>query len=190
MSLTRRNLLSAVTITGAAISFGPIAVAADREVIDARVKLALDELYRDVPGARDLAAEAKGMLVMPQVVKGGFIVGGSYGEGVLTINHPGRGYDGADAYYSVGAASVGFQAGVQSTSHVLFFLSDAALSRFQNSDGWEAGADAEVTLLDAGANIGVDTTSQSNPVVAIVFGEDGLLVGASLEGAKYSRIVR
>jgi lipid-binding SYLF domain-containing protein len=164
--------------------------AADREVIDARVKLALEELYREMPGARELAADAKGLLVMPKVVKGGFIVGGAYGEGALRVNMPGRGYAGNAEYYSVAAASIGFQAGLQETSHVLFFLTDRALEKFRASSGWEVGADAEITLLEAGANVGVDSTSFENPVVAVVFGEDGLLIGASLEGAKYSRIVR
>jgi len=190
MTQTRRQILIGLASASMALGAASLARAADRSVIDARVKLALEELFRDVPGARDLAAEAKGMLVMPSVVKGGFIVGGSYGEGALRINEPGRGYEGNAAYYSVAAASVGFQAGVQETSHVLFFLTDRSLSKFQNSDGWEAGADAEVTLLEQGANVGVDSTSQGNPVVAVVFGADGLLVGASLEGAKYSRIAR
>lgn len=187
---TRRGVIAAIAILAGTIVAPMTAEAADREAIDARVRLALEELYRDVPGARDLAAESKGMLIMPSVVKGGFIVGGSYGEGALRINHPGRGYAGNEEYYSVAAASIGFQAGVQETKHVLFFLTDRALEKFRSSDGWEAGVDAEVTVPDAGANIGVDTTSQSNPVIGVVFGEDGLMLGASLEGAKYSRIVR
>ena len=121
---------------------------------------------------------------MPDVTKGGFIVGGSYGEGALKI-----GGQTAD-YYSVAAASVGLQAGLQTTKHALFFLTDDALAKFQLNDGWEVGADAEVTVLDEGANLGVDTTSYKNPVVAVVFGQSGVLAGASIEGAKYSLIRR
>jgi len=161
-----------------------MAAAADRDVIEAKVSLAFRELYDTVPGARELAGRAKGVLMMPDVTKGGFIVGGSYGEGALKI-------DGQTAdYYSVAAASIGLQAGLQSSKPALFFLTDAALKKFHAKDGWEVGADAEVTVLDSGANLGVDTTSYQNPVVAVVFGQSGILAGASIEGAKYSLIKR
>jgi len=189
MPLSRRRALAALCLSAAALAIPGPAPAAEREVIDARVNLALEELYSDVPGARDLAREAAGILVMPKVVKGGFIVGGAYGEGALRVR-TGDGYTGNVAYYSVAAASLGLQAGVQETSHVLFFMTPKALERFRNASGWEAGVDAEITVLEQGANIGVDTTSHANPIVAIVFGADGLLLGASLEGSKYSRIAR
>jgi len=125
---------------------------------------------------------------MPSVVKGGFIVGGSYGEGALRYV---EGYEApAAGYYSVAAASVGLQAGVQSSSHVLFFMTDEAVENFRRSDGWEVGADAEVTFPDAGLNLGVNSTLLQKPIIGVVFGQDGFLVGASLEGSKYSPIAR
>ena len=191
MTITRRRALGALAaVTATAALPGPPARAADAAVIDARVNLALGRLWSEVPSARDLASRAKGMLVMPDVIKAGFIIGGAYGEGALRLNDPVEGYEKHAGYYSVGAASVGLQIGAQSTSHVLFFMTDAALAKFRNADGWEVGADAEVTFPDAGLNAGVDTTSFEKPVIAVVFAEDGLLVGASLTGAKYSPIQR
>ena len=163
--------------------------AEDRAIIDARVRMALQTMFRQLPNTKVLAPRAKGMLVMPDVLKGGFLLGGSYGEGALLLNR--GGYDGAAAeYYSVAAASLGLQAGVQTTSHVLFFMTDAALKSFQRADGWEIGADAEVTFPEAGLNFQVNSTLLEKPLIGVVFGQDGFLVGASLEGAKYSRIVR
>jgi lipid-binding SYLF domain-containing protein len=186
--LSRRNLLItslAGALGAAAIASSPLpATAADRDVIEAKVSLAFRELYDSVPGSRELAGKAKGVLMMPDVTKGGFIVGGSYGEGALKIN--GQTAD----YYSVAAASLGLQAGLQSSKHAVFFLTDEALQKFQTTDGWEVGADAEATVLDSGASLGVDTTSYQNPVVAVVFGQSGILAGASIEGAKYSLIRR
>ena len=192
MTITRRHalrVLAAVTATAAILPDLP-ALAADAATIDARVKVALDRLWADVPNARDLASQARGMLVMPDVVKGGFVLGGAYGEGALRLNDPMQGYEKKGGYYSVGAASVGLQIGVQSTSHVLFFMTDEALAKFQRADGWEIGADAEVTFPDKGLNAGIDSTSFEKPVIGVVFAEDGLLIGVSLEGAKYSRINR
>jgi len=188
-ALTRRSILAATLALPAALA-GPPAEAATRETIESRVNLALGRLWSEVPGARELASRAKAMLVMPSVVKGGFILGGAYGEGALRINDPEIGYERTAGYYSVAAASIGLQAGIQKTSHVLFFLTDQALAEFQRADGWEIGADAEVTVPDKGMNVGVNTTEFEKPIVGIVFGEDGLLLGASLEGAKYSPIVR
>ncbi|MEM6488487.1 MAG: YSC84-related protein [Pseudomonadota bacterium] len=191
---TRRDALRVTLAASAAVALPAalapsLAAAADAAVIERRVDLALNELYADVPGARELAGRSLGVLVMPKVVKGGFIVGGSYGEGALRLN-PGDGLGTTVQYYSLGSASVGFQAGLQESSHALFFLSRNALEKFRRSDGWEAGADAEVTIISAGANLGIDSTVTQQPVVAFVFGQGGLLAGASIEGAKYTRIIR
>jgi lipid-binding SYLF domain-containing protein len=163
------------------------ALADDREIIDARVNLALGRMYANVPDSRTLSARARGMLVMPSVLKGGFLLGGAYGEGSLLLNSAERGYEPpAAGYYSVAAASVGLQAGIQTTSHVLFFMTDQALAKFRAAQGWEIGADAEVTFPEKGLNAQTNSTVLNQPVVALVFGGDGLLIGASLEGAKYS----
>jgi lipid-binding SYLF domain-containing protein len=190
MTITRRHALGALAaVTATAVTSLP-ALAADAATIDARVNLAMGRLWSEVPSARDLASRAKAMLVMPKVVKGGFIIGGAYGEGGLRMNDSLEGYEKKGGYYSVGAASFGLQIGVQSTSHVLFFMTDQALAKFRSADGWEVGVDAEVTFPDKGLNAGIDSTTFEKPVIAVVFAEDGLLVGASLAGAKYSPIAR
>ena len=183
MSIRRREALG----FGAAVLFaaaaGRPAAAVEAEVIDNRVDQALEEL-KLVNGAPGLMERARGVLIMPRVVKGGLIVGGAYGEGALRV-------DGATVgYYSVAAASFGLQAGVQTTKQALFFMTDAALERFRGADGWEVGVDAEVTVPGNGLNVGVDTTTERSPVIGVVFGQDGFLAGASLEGAKYSPISR
>lgn len=180
---TRRALIVAATAACAVTAAGPAAAASARE-IDADVDAAIRKLYDSVPGAKDLAALAKGMLIMPDVIKGGLIIGGSYGEGALRVGGA------TDGYYSVAAASVGYQIGVQSTSHALFFMTDEAMERFRASQGWELGADAEFTVPGDGISLNLDSTSVRTPVIAVIFAQDGLLAGASLEGAKYTRINR
>jgi lipid-binding SYLF domain-containing protein len=152
--------------------------------IDAKVDRALAQMFRTVPGAEDLASQARGMLVMPDIVKGGFLIGGAYGEGALRID--GR----TEGYYSLAAASVGLQLGVQSSKQALLFMTDEALAQFRNADGWVAGVDAEVTIPGDGVHTGLTTKTNRPPVIAIVFGQDGVLAGASVSGAKYSRISR
>lgn len=188
MRLSRRQALAGLAAIPAAHALP--ARAEDGAVIDARVNIALDNLRRKVPASEDLKAQAKGILVMPDVFKGGFIIGGAYGEGALRINDGTGSYGATAGYYSVAAASVGFQAGLQQTSHALFFLTDEALAGFRATDGWEIGADAGVTFPDKGLNVGVDSTTYDAPIIGFVFSEDGLMLGVSLEGSKYSRITR
>lgn len=188
--LNRRSLLAAtasLAVVGLAVR--DPAQAATRTVIDNRVRVALDQMYAQLPDTRDLASRARAMLVMPSVLKGGFIFGGAYGEGALLLGAQGLQAPPA-GYYSVASASVGLQIGVQSTRHVLFFMTDEALERFRRTDGWEVGADAEVTVPDNGMTLQLNSTLLNKPIIGIVFGQDGFMLGASLQGAKYSPIVR
>ena len=181
-SLTRRTLFAASLILPVAAA-SAVSAASAREIQD-NVTFAESVLYQTIPDAKELTAKARGVLIMPDVVKGGFIVGGSYGEGALKIGGA------IDSYYSVAAASIGYQIGVQKTSHALFFMTQSALENFQNASGWELGADAEFTVPGDGASINVDSTSLKSLVILVIFAQDGLLAGASLEGAKYTRVTR
>src|SRR5690242_8825611 len=112
--------------------------ASERAKIDADVKEAVANLYKTVGGSKELAAKSKGMLVFPSVYKAGLGVGGQYGKGALLINQR------PVAYYSTAAASFGFQAGAQARSLVFMFMTDEALKKFRNSQGWDVGGDATV----------------------------------------------
>jgi lipid-binding SYLF domain-containing protein len=183
MDIDRRAALVAVAGVAVAAVARP-ATAATAQEIETRVDKAIEELIATVDGADQLMETARGVLIMPNVVKGGLIVGGAYGEGALRVQGATVGY------YSVAAASFGFQAGVQTTKQALFFMTDSALQGFRNSSGWEVGADAEVTVPGDGLAAQVNTTTGRRPIIGVVFGQDGFLAGASLEGAKYSPITR
>ncbi len=151
--------------------------------IDARVDSTLNYLYSRYPNMRSLAEKSTGMLVMPLVTEAGLGIGGGYGRGALRIN------DSTVDYYSATKGSVGFQIGGQQFSHVLFFMTDHALAHFRRSSGWAAGADVEYVVKDEGGNLRAETTTSVAPVVAVIFGQAGLMAGASLEGVKYTRII-
>ncbi|MCZ7677202.1 MAG: YSC84-related protein [Roseovarius sp.] len=151
--------------------------------IDARADATLDYLYSTYPATREIADKATGLLVMPLVTEGGFIVGGGYGRGALRVG--GVTVD----YYSATKGSFGLQIGAQQYAHVLFFMTEESLSRFRRASGWVAGADVEYVFSDQGGNLRADTVTTTAPVVAVVFGQAGALVGATLEGKKYTRII-
>ncbi len=131
---------------------------------------------------RPSPAEAKGVAIFPDIIKGGLGIGAETGDGVLRVGGK------SVAYYNTSAASIGLQIGGQSYSQVLMFLTDEALAGFRDSSGWEAGADGTITVLQTGASGSIDTTNIADPVVGFVFGESGLMAGASLAGSKYTKL--
>lgn len=150
--------------------------------IDARVDATRDYLFGRYPGTRDLAAKSFGVLYIPLITEAGFGFGGAFGRGALRIN------DVTVDYYSATRATFGFQIGAQQYAHALFFLTDAALADFRRSSGWAVGADVRYALPEQGASLGKETT-EINPVIALVFGQSGLIAGATLAGVKYTRII-
>lgn len=151
--------------------------------IDARADTTLNYLYNTYPNTQTLASNSSGILVMPLVTEAGFGFGGGYGRGALRVG--GTTVD----YYSATKGSVGLQIGAQQFAHVLFFMTDDALSKFRRSSGWVAGADVEYVFNDYGENLRTDTTTVTSPVIAVIFGQAGALAGISLEGMKYTRII-
>jgi len=159
-----------------------MASAASATVIEAEVNGAVRQFFAEYPAGRELASKAAGMLVFPDIKKGGFIIGGEYGEGALRIG--GR----TSGYYSSASASIGFQAGIQSRSQIILFMTQRSLDKFTRSNGWEAGIDANVTVIEQGASGRTSTRIDDKPVLAYIFGESGLMAGVSLEGTKIERI--
>ena len=161
---------------------GSAAVAASAEEIDIKVDATLERFKEDVGGANEFLANAKGVLVFPSVIKAGLIVGGEHGTGALRVGGKSIGY------YSTTAGSIGLQAGAQSKSVVIVFLTDKALSDFQAADGWEAGVDGNIALAEWGAGDSASTVSAKDPIVGFVFGNKGLMLDVSLKGSKYNKL--
>ncbi|MGN6667757.1 MAG: BPSL1445 family SYLF domain-containing lipoprotein [Trinickia sp.] len=175
--------LAGCTTTPLSTSGTPDANAGRRATIDADVEATLTRLYATVQGSRELVARASGVLVFPSVISAGFWVGGQYGKGALRVGGQTSGY------YSLTAGSFGLQIGAQSKAIVMLFMTQAALDQFTSSQGWAAGVDATVAVVNVGANGNVDTSTATQPVEAFVLTNAGLMAGVSLEGTKISRLI-
>jgi lipid-binding SYLF domain-containing protein len=165
-----------------ASSFSVPAAAATAKEIDLDVDAALQRFYNEVGGGKNFVQKAKGVLVFPSVLKAGIGIGGEYGEGALRVGGK------SVAYYSTAAASIGFQLGAQSKTVILVFLADNALAKFRASDGWEAGVDGSVALIELGAGGSLDTTNIKDDIVGFVFGNKGLMYNLTLEGSKMTKL--
>ena len=129
---------------------------------------------------------ARGIVVLPSVVKAGFIGAAELGNGVLLA----RGADGTwsyPAFYTLGAASVGLQIGVQDTEMVLMLKSDRAVRSVIEHQG-KLGADLGLSVGLVGAGLEVSTTTNLGvDIVALTNAIFGAYGGASLEGAVLAR---
>jgi lipid-binding SYLF domain-containing protein len=184
--LSRRGatlLLAGALLSGCSNGIGNKYNENAAEKIDARVDSTLITMYQEFPATVELAEKASGMLVMPLITEASFGYGGGYGRGALKINGE------TVEYYSTTFASFGLQIGAQQYAHVLFFMTDEALEEFRSSQGWAAGGDIEYAFPSKGESLRAETTTALSEVVAYVFGNSGLKLGVSLEGAKYSRII-
>ena len=179
--MTRIARTLALTVILGLVSYSSV-WAKTAEEIDAEASQALDTLYKESSAAKELGAKARGILIFPSITKGGIIVGGEYGEGVLRADGKSQGY------YSSASGSIGLQLGISSRSLVVMFMTDEALKEFTSSNGWEAGVDADVTAVNVGASGSLDTMTAKAPVIAFSFGEEGLMAGVSVEGTKVEKL--
>lgn len=181
---TRRDIITfalATTVVTVAGIWHP-AQAATAKTIDKEVDAALKRLTAGGKKTRDLMQKAVAILVFPKILKGGLIIGGEYGDGALRIGRKTAGY------YNIAAASLGLQAGGQSFSYALLFMNQGALDYLQKSDGWAIGSGPSVVVMDKGTAASATSTTITQDVVAIPYGQHGLMAGVSLEGSKITRI--
>jgi lipid-binding SYLF domain-containing protein len=150
--------------------------------IDSGYREVLDRLHASTPGSHELVGKARGVLVFPNVVQAGLVVGGAYGEGELRVGGA------VDSYYNTTTGSIGWQIGAQSRALVFLFMTQDALDKFRNGQGWAGGVDASVAVLKAGANGSIDGNAAQAPTVAFVMTNGGLMANLSLEGTKVTRI--
>jgi lipid-binding SYLF domain-containing protein len=156
--------------------------AGTRQSINADVASTLARLYTTARGSRELVAKARSVLVFPSVIQAALWIGGQYGEGALRVGGETAGY------YSTAGGSFGLRIGARSKAIIFLFMTQDALDRFGNSDGWAVGADATIAVVKVGANGNIDTSTATAPVQAFVLTIAGLMAGISLEATKVTRL--
>jgi lipid-binding SYLF domain-containing protein len=177
---SRRSFIIGSTAGIIATSITSPAIAASRSRIDSRVDTAMRELRNLGNRFSNLIDSSAGILIMPRIRRGSI----GLGEGSLLIGQA------PVEYYSIASVSIGPQFGIQRYSSAMFFTSERSLARFRRQDGWTVGADLGYTLIDQGDVVDIDTNTYLDDVYGVIFGQEGLHLGLTLEGSKYSRIIR
>ncbi|WP_395392903.1 YSC84-related protein [Novosphingobium sp. BL-8A] len=150
--------------------------------IEAKSRAALHQLYAANPKAAAIGKRAKGIMVFPKIIKGGFVIAGSSGDGVLLVN------DKVTKFFNISSASVGLQAGAQGYGYALFFMNNEKLAEATSNESWDVGSDPNVVMIDKGAAAELDTTTLNKAVYAFAFGQKGLMAGISLKGSRTKQI--
>ena len=156
MKQTRRNFTLASAALALAATFSSVPARADdaadaKGVVDKAMatvnSFAADKDYASLPG---LLGKAKAVLVYPQIIEGGFIIGGAGGTGVLLVRDPKTGDFGSPAFYTMGGLSIGLLAGGQAAEVMLLVNSQKALDSML-TDKVKLGAGASIAMGPKGA---------------------------------------
>ena len=130
-----------------------------------------------------LLGGAHGVAIIPKVIKAGFVFGGRGGHGVV-IPRDLNGNWGEPVFVNIGGASVGFQAGVESTDVVLVFRTRNSLDRIlEGKNKLTLGADAAVAAGPVGRQASAATDGKLEAEIYSYSRSRGLFAGVSLGGA-------
>lgn len=146
----------------------------DKKVINDAERAKETLLSKDM-GLKKFFKEASGYAIFPNVGKGGFVIGGASGNGVVYENGTAIGMT------SLKKVNIGLQAGGQALIEVIFFQNDAALAKFKKGN-YEFSAEMSAVAADKGQ---AENANYKDGVVVFALPKAGLMVDASVGGQKF-----
>jgi len=164
------------------LAFSTTATAKSAKSIDKDANKAINMFIEDNKGGDAFLVKAKAFLVFPDIKEAGMFIGGKYGEGVLRVGRTTK------AYYSITAASVGMQMGVQQYAMIIAITSDAALNKFLLDDDWKTDVDGKIAMAEWNSKEELDNIDFDDDMVAFVFDSKGMMGSFTMEGTKFKRI--
>jgi len=139
------------------------------------VQKAIIAIKKADPGIEAFFENAAGYAVFPSVGKGGFVIGGAYGKGLVIVGEK------IEGYTSMTQATIGLQAGGQKYAQFIFFKDDVALGHFKRGN-FELGAQASAVLVTKGASA---DASYDKGVAIFTQPAGGLMFEGSVGGQRY-----
>jgi lipid-binding SYLF domain-containing protein len=177
-----QRLCGAAMIAATAIGFTANANAqGDQQVLVDQATTTLNNFMRDpeMKWLQQNIGRAKAVLISPEIVKAGFIIGGSGGRAVLVAKSGGKWV--GPAFYNLATASIGFQAGVAASEMVTLVMTDKGMNSLMAST-FKFGGDASVAAGPVGAGAKSDVTAD-----LIAFSRSkGVYGGLNLDGTVVS----
>lgn len=178
----RRNVLTVLIVFGFFCSFSTQSLAADfskpQELVSKST--AVFKSFMADPNMswfHQNIGKAKGVFIVPQMLRGGFIIGGSGGSGLMLAQDFNTGKWSYPAFYTMGSVSLGLQIGADATEIIMMIMSDKGLEAMLSTE-FKLGGDISV----AAGPVGGSAKAQTADILA--FGRSkGAFGGVSIEGA-------
>lgn len=136
----------------------------------------------DFANLNSLLARAKAVVIVPEMIKGGFIIGGEWGQGVMLAHDAVTGTWSQPAFVTLASGSIGLQIGGSVSQVVLVVMTDTGLDAMLK-DKLTLGGEASVAAGPVGAGVNAQSTSDVNDDVYAYAKSQGLFAGAAIEGA-------
>lgn len=185
MKLDRRTVLSGTAAAFAAPFLGSQPARADakrQSLVDSCLATARKILGGpDFPDAASQMVNARGVLIIPELVQGGFIFGAAGGRGVLLGRNSPNNWS-YPAFYLMGSGSVGLQVGGKVSEIVFIIRTEKGLQAIIDHK-FKFGAEAGVTMVAVGIGLEGATTGAGGADIVAFANSQGLFAGASLEGS-------
>jgi lipid-binding SYLF domain-containing protein len=160
------------------------AYADDPQKLVDRATLVAEEMRHDNTfNSADLLRRAKALMIVPELSKGGFLIGGQGGAGLLLAKEPNGGWS-SPAFYSIGGPTLGLQVGFQTAKMVFFVMSDVALQAWLRGE-FKFGTQDGVAVFIEGSEGSNGKTSQGADVIAWIRA-NGAYAGITVEGTNIS----
>ena len=158
--------------------------ASEEDILVDKARFTLESLLADpdMQWFREHLKEARGILMVPQFIKGAFFVGGSGGSGVLVVRDEKTNEWSYPAFFTLGGASIGLQFGGQASEVVLLVMTQKGVDSLMSTT-LKLGADATVAVGPIGRGIEGSTAPNMSADLLSFSKAKGLFAGISLEGA-------
>jgi len=177
-----KNWLAAVALTSVGVISAPAIAQQDPQALTTAAQTTFSDFVRDpdMTWFRANVGKARAVLIAPEIVKAGWIFGGSGGRAVLYARDS-QGKWAGPAFYNIGAASVGFQAGLSVSQTITLVMTEKGLNTLL-ANSVKLGGDASVAAGPVGAGANSDITTDF-----VAFSRSkGLYGGLNLEGSVIS----
>ncbi len=154
----------------------------NNRVREARLVLEEMQSMPDQAIPSDLLKKCSGIAIFPSVLKGGFGIGGMYGQGILMNRDSSSGKWSSPLFMSMGGASIGFQIGGQATDMILVVMNERGVESLSHNNV-TLGGDVSVAAGPVGRDASMDTDATLKAGIFSYSRSKGLFAGVSLKGA-------
>lgn len=181
--LTRARFLSAAALMAVTVFVAPMARAqtSQQVTVDGARKVLADLRHDKAFGnAAQLMRQAKAVFIVPKLIKGGFIVGGEGGNGVLMVHR--KGSWSAPGFFAIGAGSFGLQVGLEQSEMIMLIMTQKGLDGVLR-DNFKIGAQAGITVATLGSGVEGAIGGASLPDVVVWSSSTGVYGGLTIDGS-------